>query len=445
MDSNQQPTQLTRAWATVGRQGAVVLEAVELWLVELPFFHPVFTSKGAHRRRPLVLVQLIGTIDGRMVEGWGECAALADVTYDAEDVSRSFSALEHELIPALVEQVSGDDGVLPGPADLEMAGALARRTPLAFAALEMAVADVHLRAVGRSLADVLGVEGRTVALGAVVGTHSTSRSLVDEVSRLVADGFTRVKLKIGPGWDVDPVAAVTDHVPDLRLQVDANGSYGEADLDHLCELDRFGLLCLEQPFDRSDLDLHRRLAERIKTPVCLDESLDSPGTTASAIAMGACSVVCIKPSRLGGLGAALAVVEACTAKGVPLWMGGMYESGFARGVNTTLAALDGFAWPGDLSPSGTYLADDLVPGPDLTRSGANRSLSSALPRGPGMGPAPQSEVLERRKVRHRRIEAAPARASASHRRRDPATMYRQVPTDRPASPEARPPNDDHRR
>ncbi len=408
MDGNPRTTQLSRAWAAVGRQGTVVLEAVELWIVELPFPRPVFTSRGAHRRRPLVLVQLIGQVDGRTVEGWGECAALADVTYDDEDVSRSFSALDHELIPALVEQVSGDGRRLPGPATLEIPATLARRTPLAFAALEMAVADIHLRSDGRSLAAVLGVEGCTVALGAVVGTHGTNHDLVDEVRRLVADGFTRVKMKIGPGWDVDPVEAVVEQVPGVRLQVDANGSYRDSDLEHLCELDRFGLLCLEQPFDRSDLDLHRRLAERMKTPICLDESLDSPGTTASAIAMGACSVVCIKPSRLGGLGAALAVIEACTAKGVPLWMGGMYESGYARGVNTTLAALEGFAWPGDLSPSGTYLGCDLVPGLDLTRSGEDRSLTSALPPGPGMGPAPQSEVLERCTVQHRHIHATPA-------------------------------------
>ena len=405
MDGDARTTRLSRAWAAVGRQRTVVLEAVELWIVELPFLHPVFTSKGAHRRRPLVLVQLIGQVDGRMVTGWGECAALADVTYDDEDVSRSFSALDHELIPALVEQVSGDGRRLPGPANLEIPANLARRTPLAFAALEMAVADIHLRADGRSLAAVLGVEGCTVALGTVVGTHSTNHDLVDEVRRLVADGFPRVKMKIGPGWDVGPVAAVAEGVPGLLLQVDANGSYGVSDLDHLCELDRFGLLCLEQPFDRSDLDLHRRLAERMKTPICLDESLDSPGTTASAIAMGACSVVCVKPSRLGGLGAALAVVEACTTDGVPLWMGGMYESGYARGVNTTLAALEGFAWPGDLSPSGTYLGFDLVPGLDLTRSGADRTLTSSLPKGPGMGPVPQSEVLERCTVQHRHIQA----------------------------------------
>jgi O-succinylbenzoate synthase len=186
--------------------------------------------------------------------------------------------------------------------------------------------------------------------------------------------------------------------------VDANGAYGEGDAAHLAELDRFGLLCVEQPFDPPGLEAHARLARRISTPVCLDESLDSPATVERALALGACSVVCVKPARLGGLGAALQVIETCAGSGVPLWMGGMFESGYARGVNTTLAALPGFSWPGDLSPTRTYLGDDVVPGPRLSRSGPDGSLVARVPDGEGMGPPPDADSLLRLGAVSLRIE-----------------------------------------
>jgi O-succinylbenzoate synthase len=399
---------LTEAWANIGSGAALTLTAVDLWLVELPFIRPVLTAKGAHRSRPLVMVQLLGQADGVLVHGWGECAALADTTYDNEDASRSFAALERSLVPALLEEVARAGGRLPRPSRLDGVRRPASDAPLAFAALEMAVADAYLRAEDRSLAGVLGVEGHAVGLGAVVGKFASVDGLVAEIGRLGDVGFTRVKMKIGPGWDVEPLDAVARAVPGLRLQADANGSYTESDSDHLVELDRFGLLCLEQPFERSDLEGHARLAGRISTPVCLDESLDSPESTRRALAMGACSVVCVKPSRLGGLGAALDLVESCSASGIPLWMGGMFESGYARGVNTTLSALPGFTWPGDLSPARWYLDDDLVPGPELTRAGPDGALGAFPPRGAGMGPPPDPRTLRQYGAQHRSIEVTRA-------------------------------------
>jgi O-succinylbenzoate synthase len=354
----------------------------------------------------LALVQLFARQDGTPVEGWGECAALGDTSYHNEDVERSFAALEGSLIPALLEKASLDGNQLPPPTGMDRVNGSAPGTPLASAALEMAVADAHLRAERRSLAELLGVDGRPVELGAVVGQFSTIDALVAAVTALVDDGFSRVKMKIGPEWDVEAVAAVVSAAPGLRLQVDANGSYARSDSDHLAELDRFGLLCLEQPFDRGDLEGHSLLAGRITTPICLDESIDSPESARRALAMRACSVVCVKPSRLGGIGAALDLVETCVATGVPLWMGGMFESGYARGVNATMAALPGFAWPGDLSPARWYLRDDLVPGPELARTGPDGRLVATLPGGPGMGPPPDLGALRRYAGRHRRFEVA---------------------------------------
>jgi O-succinylbenzoate synthase len=402
--------ELSQAWGSIGATRSVELEAVELWRVELPFVRPVTTAKGVHRSRPLVLVKVMGRTDGdpgsQHIEGWGECAALADATYDGEDVNGSFRALRDDLVPALMQRAGPIGASLPPPSDLGPIREAAPRARLAFAALEMAVADAHLRAEHRSLADLLGVGGKEVELGAVVGQTDSIQALVEEARELAGGGFRRLKLKIGMSWDVAPVKAVTTAVPELRLQVDANGAYGEGDAAHLAELDRFGLLCLEQPFDPPGLEAHARLARRLSTPVCLDESLDSPATVERALALGACSVVCVKPARLGGLGAALRVIETCAASGVPLWMGGMFESGYARGVNTTLAARPGFSWPGDLSPTRLYLGDDVVPGPRLSRPGPDKSLMARVPDGDGMGPPPDPDCLLRLGAVSIRIEAS---------------------------------------
>ncbi len=271
----------------------------------------------------------------------------------------------------------------------------------------MAVADAHLRAEDRPWAAVLGVEGVGVALGAVVGQFAALDDLVAEVQRLHRQGYIRVKVKIGPGWDVEPLQAVTRAVPGLFVQADANGSYTKDDLGHLVGLDRFGLLCLEQPFDRADLASHRLLAGRLATPICLDESIDSPDSARQALDTGACSVVCIKPSRLGGLGNALELVQSCSQTQVPLWMGGMFETGYARGVNTALAALPGFTWAGDLSPAGSYLGEDLVPGPELNRRQPDGVLCTVAPRGAGMGPRPDPRTVVARAAQRQSIRASP--------------------------------------
>ncbi len=271
---------LTERWSRLGRTGAVTVEAVELWTVELPFRDAVRTARGSHRSRPVVLVRLVGRGHqgpGAAAEGWGECAALADTTFDAEDVARSYEVLRESpgSGPAGPDRPGGrrTPGALRpgGPAAGGTAGALWPSPPSRWPW----PTPTSVPRGGRWP----GCWGWRAGPGGARGggrPADTADQLVASVGDLVDQGYSRVKLKIGPGWDVEPVAAVAAAFPRLRLQVDANGSYRPEDGDHLPELDRFGLLCIEQPFERDDLAAHARLAARMTTPICLDESLDSP-------------------------------------------------------------------------------------------------------------------------------------------------------------------------
>jgi len=383
----------SRAWAALGVDGRLELDRVALVWVDLPFVTPVETAVGTHRTRPLVLVHLVcRRTDGAVVEGWGECAALADTTYDREDATGSFATLRSELLPALVG-ATRDGGSLPPVSALGAILDTASR-PLASAAVEMAVGDAHLRADGRSLADLLGVSDRRVEPGAVLGLPHSAEELSVAFATLNAAGYTRIKVKVAPGTEATIDQAVRLHVGSLpMLQVDANGAYGDDAASRLHRLDDLGLACIEQPLGRDDFDGHRRLAAALTTPICLDESLDSPSTVVEAVTSGACSVVCVKPARLGGIGAALDVIGWCTDAGVPWWVGGMFESGYARGVNTALAALPGLSLPGDLAPPATYLLADAVPAVPGEVDGTTGRLSLPVPTGPGVGPVPDPDLL----------------------------------------------------
>jgi len=388
------------AWAALGERGGIAVHSVEVRTLELSFLNAVQTARGVHRRRPVVLVRIFGTGRSGAVEGWGECAALADDTYDTEDVSLAEATLVETLVPQL-SRACHEYGGLPAPINLRDVLGRERVRPLSFAALEMAVADAHLRDAGQSLADLIGSGPGPLPAGAVVGQFDRPEALVERVDGLVDAGFTRVKLKVGPSADVGPVQIVRRRYPELLLQADANESYAgsEEDVSLLKALDGFDLLCIEQPFPRADLAAHARLAARIDTPICLDESLTSPEVVVAALAMEACSVVCVKPARLGGIGAALEVVDHCRASGVPLWIGGMFETGFARQVNAAVASLSGFAWPGDLAPASSYLAEDLV----WRRGAAPTTVDQVepgqaevfVPRVPGVGHPPDIASVER--------------------------------------------------
>jgi O-succinylbenzoate synthase len=251
---------------------------------------------------------------------------------------------------------------------------------MAKAALESAWLDAESRATGTSLARRLGGTRPTVAAGVAVGLTSGIPELLDEVGRRVAEGYRRVKLKIHPGWDVEPVAAVRDRFgPDLLLQADANGSYRRADASDLARLDAFDLLLIEQPLADDDLVGHAELAGKMTTPVCLDESITSAGAADTALALGACRVINIKPGRVGGLLEAVRIHDRCAGQGVPVWCGGMLETGVGRAANLALASLPNFSLPGDLSASGRWYREDITPPVSLEPDG-----TIAVPDGSGV-------------------------------------------------------------
>jgi o-succinylbenzoate synthase len=355
------------------------LTGVELRRVALPLVTPFRTSFGVERDRDVLLVRAVTTD----AEGWGECVAAAEPRYSSEYADGAADVLRRFLVPAAAALGQLDPGALgPGLA-------FVKGHRMAKAALELAVLDAWLRARGEPLAAHLGATRDRVPAGVSVGIMGTVAELLDAVAGYLDQGYLRIKLKIEPGWDLGPVAAVRERFgDDLALQVDANAAYTLADADHLAGLDRFGLLLVEQPLAEDDLVGHAELARRLATPVCLDESITSAKAAVDAVALGACQIVNVKAGRVGGYLEARRLHDRCRERGVPLWCGGMLETGIGRAANVALAALPGFSLPGDTSASDRYYRQDLT-APFVLSDG-----HLAVPTGPGIGVQPLPEVLE---------------------------------------------------
>ncbi|MPZ54331.1 MAG: o-succinylbenzoate synthase, partial [Acidimicrobiia bacterium] len=260
---------------------------------------------------------------------------------------------------------------------------------MAKSALEMAFLDAELRGSGVSLKEHLGGVRDSVPVGVSVGIFDGIPGLLDAVDGYLADGYLRVKLKIEPGWDVAMVDEVRSHVgDDVGLQVDANTAYDRGDIDHLVALDDFGLILVEQPFAADDLVGHAQLAAKIDTPVCLDESITSRRVTADALDLGASDIINIKAGRVGGYLEAKRIHDLCEERGVPVWCGGMLETGLGRAANLALASLPNFTLPGDISASSRYYHHDLTP-PFEVENGHMR-----VPVGPGLGVEPDPDLLK---------------------------------------------------
>ena len=370
------------------------LTGVELVHVDLPFRQDIGTAAGVHRERPLLFVRVVAD----EAEGWGECAALADGTAVDPALPEVEQAAVDRGVPRLRRATAARGGRLPAGAEVSQLFGSAPVDRMLAAVFEMAVSDAELRAGGRALADDLEIgEGfRTMAVGAVVGIpagHDLA-ALRREVEVAVNAGAARVRLKIEPGWELEPVRAVRADHPDLVLQVDANGSFraNAEDVAVLSRLADFDVLCIEQPLPPADLVAHAQLARQLPVPICLDESLTTPRRVTDALRNGSCAMACLKPARLGGVRATRAAHAACAAAGVPAFVGGFFEAGLGRAANLTLAARlgqDATGLVSDLGDPADYLAVDPCGYPPVLAGWVT------VPSTPGVGNAPQGSVLEK--------------------------------------------------
>jgi O-succinylbenzoate synthase len=358
------------------------LAGIELRRVQMPLVAPFRTSFGVEHLRDILLLRAVLDGPDGQSEGWGECVALIDPLYSPEYVDGSVDVMKRFMIPALLG-AEHLDGAAVGPALRAFKGHWMSK-----AALEMAVLDAELRASGRSFARELGAVKDKVPSGVSVGIHDSVEALLETVAGYLAAGYVRIKLKIEPGSDLEPVRAVRERFgDDLLLQVDANTAYTLTDARHLARLDEFGLLLIEQPLDEEDVLGHAELAKVVKTPICLDESITSARTAAAAISLGACSIINIKPGRVGGYLEARRIHDVAAAHGVAVWCGGMLETGIGRAANLALAALPGFTLPGDTSASDRYYKTDITE-PFVLSDG-----HLDVPTGPGLGVTPIASEL----------------------------------------------------
>ena len=355
------------------------VERVELRHVSLPLVTPFRTSFGTSSTKDTFLLRIVTD----EAEGWAECGADAEPLYSSEFLAGEEIVVRRQLVPRMLAL---------GP-DLSAARLTAAFEPvkghkMAKHVVETALLDAELRGVGWSFARYLGATRTAVPAGVSVGIMDSVPELLAAVGRYLEQGYTRIKLKIEPGWDLAPLRAVRETYGDtLMLQADANTAYRLHDLPHLRRLDDLDLVLLEQPLPEDDLLGHARLAEALRTPICLDESITSARDAAAALALGACSVINIKPSRVGGYLESRRIHDLAAASGVAVWCGGMLECGVGRAANLALAALPGFVLPGDVSASSRYFAEDLTDPLELCDG------LMPVPDGPGTGVEVRQDVL----------------------------------------------------
>src|SRR5258708_8641869 len=320
------------------------LDSVEMRRLRLSLVAPFETWFGVQTERDILLLKAI-TTDG---EGWGECVAGEEPTYSSERVD----GCKHVLIPHLLLRLLERSSL-----QAEEVGPVLRPVHghhMAKAAIEMALLDAQLRASGESFGAYFGAVRPAVDAGVSVGIHKTIPELLETVGDYLEQGYRRIKLKIKPGWDLEPVRAGRERFGKVPLQVDANTAYSLSDAAQLALLDEFDLLLIEQPLPEDQVLAHAQLAKSVRTPICLDESITSARAAADAIALGACRIINVKPGRVGGYLEARRIHDLCASHGVPVWMGGMLETGIGRAGNVAMAAMPDLTLPGHTSASDGY-------------------------------------------------------------------------------------------
>jgi o-succinylbenzoate synthase len=350
---------------------ALTIEKIETRTLRLPLQEPFETSFGRIDSRLIFLV----SVESAGLTGWGEVVASEEPRYSYETVGTAQHIIQECLAPAvLARPVTSLD-------DLARRFTVFRGHNMAKAGLELAYMDLLARATGRSLSQLIGGVRERIPVGVSLGIQRTLDDLLERVDRYLALGYQRIKLKIKPGWDIDVVREVRRRHPETLLSVDANSAYTIADADHLSSLDDFNLLMIEQPLDHDDLTDHSKLQARMKTDICLDESITGSNRAVKALELQSCRIINIKIGRVGGYSQAVSIHDLCHSQNVPVWCGGMLESGIGRAHNIALASLPGFCLPGDISASSRYFARDLIDPEVVVRQDG----TVEVPKGTGLG------------------------------------------------------------
>ncbi len=347
------------------------ISKITLYPLKMPLVAHFETSFGRIYDRECVLVKM----EAEGLTGWGECAADRDPGYSYETVGTVMHILGEFVAPLLVGQDVID------AADFQRRVAKIRGHHLAKAGVEMALWDLLGKRDGFSLQQMLGGIKKSVDVGVSVGIQDSTDALVQVVGKFIETGYRRIKIKIKPGRDVGEAQAVRSAFNEIKLQVDANSAYTLETAERLKPLDDFNLLLIEQPLFEDDIWDHHKLQHQFQTPICLDESIVSPRHARYALEMEACRIINIKPGRVGGLSQAVDIHNLCRKKGVPVWCGGMLETGVGRASNLAIASLPGFTLPGDISASDRYYKQDIT----HERFTLNDDSTITVPTAPGLG------------------------------------------------------------
>ena len=348
------------------------ITSVELRQINLPLIYPFETSFGRTTERHILLVRVM---DEHGAEGWGESVAGEGPFYSYEWVESAWPTLKTYLVPFVLGKE------FSSARDVWGMMRACRGHRMAKAAIENAVWDLEARSLGVPLWKHLGGVHSEISCGVSIGIQSSPAVLIEKIEKELADGYQRIKIKIKPGWDLDIIRQVRERFPDILLMGDANSAYTLADVPLFQELDQFDLMMLEQPLAHDDIFDHSQLQKQIKTPICLDESICSSADARNAIALGSGRIINVKLGRVGGHAQAKDVEQVCRENGIPVWCGGMLESGIGRAHNIAMATLEGFTLPGDVSASARYWSEDIID-PPVTVSPEG---TITAPDGPGLG------------------------------------------------------------
>ena len=356
------------------------IDSITLHHISMPLVAPFETSFGRETDRQCVLI----TLQAEGLIGYGECVATRDPGYNYETAGTAWHILKDFIAPLILNQNIGD------AQDFQKRVEGIRGHHLAKAGVEMAVWDLLGKRDGKSVKEMFGGTRDKVEVGVSIGIQESAAALVRTVESYLEKGYRRVKIKIKPGREIEETSTVRRAYPDLRLQVDANSAYTLETADALKPLDELGLLLIEQPLYEDDIWDHRRLQAEFKTPICLDESILSPRHARYALEMEACKIINIKPARVAGLSQGLMIHDYCRERNVPVWCGGMLETGVGRASNLAIASLPGFVLPGDISASDRYYQRDIT----NERFVLNDDSTIDVPNGPGLGVTIDRDALK---------------------------------------------------